>query len=164
MPRNSGLSNLAASHSGKYGTYTISTKTTFVTRPLDSSGHIDFVAALNERLSRGVTPENNANVAIWKVLGPKPQGTENVPVGFFVKMGMQSPPVAGDYFIHLKQYVKQHGGNDTAASTAMGKYSQQIWTANQDAVLSGWLKANHNQSRDSRSDQEDAILLSDHPQ
>ena len=46
--------------------------TTYVTGPIDKDGYIDYEAALNERLSQGVTPENNANVLIWKVLGPTP--------------------------------------------------------------------------------------------
>ena len=49
---------------------TINKSTTFVTGPLDSTGHIDYVAALNARTSQGVTAENNANVAIWKTFGP----------------------------------------------------------------------------------------------
>jgi len=39
---------------------TISEETTFVTGPLDEDGKIDYVAAVNEMLSEGVTRENNA--------------------------------------------------------------------------------------------------------
>ena len=35
-------------------------------------GYPDYVAALNQRCSRGVTPENNAAVLAWKAVGPKP--------------------------------------------------------------------------------------------
>src|SRR5262245_55897881 len=56
------------------GRFTISKETTYVTGPLDKDGYIDYVAALNERLRQGVTPENNANVLIWKALGPRPEG------------------------------------------------------------------------------------------
>ena len=41
-------------------------ETTFVTGPLDKDGYVDYAAALNERLGKGVTPDKNANVLIWK--------------------------------------------------------------------------------------------------
>src|SRR5438094_5975588 len=56
------------------GTFTIGKETTYVTGPLDKDGYIDYAAALNERLGRGVTPENNACVLLWKALGPHPEG------------------------------------------------------------------------------------------
>src|SRR5262245_56957896 len=59
---------------GKRGTFTVDKSTTYVTGPVTSTGHIDYAAALNERMSKGVTAENNANVAIWKVIGPNPPG------------------------------------------------------------------------------------------
>jgi len=58
--------NLTRSAKGKF---TISKETTFVTGPVDKDGYIDYTAALNERLRQGMTPENNANVLIWKALG-----------------------------------------------------------------------------------------------
>src|SRR6516225_3610527 len=41
------------------GKFTISKETTYVTEPLDRYGYIDYARALNQRLSQGVTPENN---------------------------------------------------------------------------------------------------------
>ena len=67
-----------------------------MTGPVDATGHIDYVAAINERLSAGVTAENNANVAIWKVLGPTPAGDGKFPPGFFESMGVTAPPATGD--------------------------------------------------------------------
>ena len=55
-------------------TFTVGTETTYVTGPLDKQGYVDYVAALNERLREGITPENNANVLIWQALGPRPEG------------------------------------------------------------------------------------------
>src|SRR5438128_12034498 len=76
------------------GTFTISKETTYVTGPLDKDGYIDYAAALNERLSKGVTPENNANVLIWKAIGPRPEGA-TVVAEFFKLMGMEVPPEKG---------------------------------------------------------------------
>src|SRR6516225_9670041 len=59
----------AKKHRGKF---TISKETTYVTGPLDKDGYIDYAAALNERLGQGVTPENNANVLLWRAMGLQP--------------------------------------------------------------------------------------------
>ena len=48
--------------------------TTFVTGPLDKEGYVDYEAALNERLGKGITPDKNANVLLWKAMGPRPEG------------------------------------------------------------------------------------------
>ncbi len=48
----------------------ISKKTTYFTEPLRPDGGVDYVAAFNRRYSQGVTPENNAAVALWRAAGP----------------------------------------------------------------------------------------------
>ena len=40
--------------------FTIGKDTTYFTEPVDKDGYIDYVTAVNERLRRGVTPDNNA--------------------------------------------------------------------------------------------------------
>src|SRR6266404_9447201 len=81
-------------------TFTVTPQTTIVTDRLDSHGFVDYPTGLHDRLSKGITPENNANVLIWKALGPHPEGT-TMPPEFFQWMGMQAPAEAGDYFIDL---------------------------------------------------------------
>ena len=129
---------------GKWGTFTVGKTTTFVTGPVEKDGHIDFAAALNERMSKGVTPENNANVGIWKALGPAPAaGGGKVPAGFFDKLGMQPPPATGDYFVALRQHAQAGGPNAVrAALDALVKYCGKPWTVTDDATLSSWLRAN----------------------
>jgi hypothetical protein len=72
----------------------IGKETTFVTGPLDRDGYVDYAAALNERLGRGITPENNANVWIWKAVGPRPFG---VPIAkeYFKALGVEPRPKTG---------------------------------------------------------------------
>src|SRR5262245_59150500 len=84
----------AKKHKGKF---TIGKDTTYVTGPLDKDGYIDYAAALNERLGKGVTPANNANVLLWKALGPRPEGG-TMPAEFFQLLGIEPPPEKGDYF------------------------------------------------------------------
>jgi hypothetical protein len=57
--------------------FTISPETTAILGPVRPDGTIDYVAALNQRLSDGVTPENNGFVLWLRVMGVKslPQST-----------------------------------------------------------------------------------------
>src|SRR2546423_1468368 len=73
-----------------HSTFTISPETTYITEPLDAQGYPDYVTALNQRLSQGVTPENNANVLIWKALGPHPEGG-TMPPEYFQWLGYEPP-------------------------------------------------------------------------
>src|SRR5262250_2173966 len=80
-------------------------ETTYVTGPLDKDGYIDYQAALNDRLGKGVTPQTNANVLIWKALGPRPEGGRGMPAEYFKRLGVEEPPEGGDYFIGLTAYA-----------------------------------------------------------
>src|SRR5437016_5097321 len=83
-------------------------ETTYVTGPLDKEGYIDYQAALNDRLSKGITPEKNANVLLWKALGPTPEGGKGMPAEFFKRLGIAEPAKGGDYFVGLTSYMKDH--------------------------------------------------------
>src|SRR4051812_9939304 len=71
---------------------------TSITGPVDKDGFIDYEAALNDRLGKGITPEKNANVLIWKALGPRPEGGR-MHADYFKRMGMKEPESSGKYFI-----------------------------------------------------------------
>src|SRR5580692_780564 len=75
--------------------FTIGKDTTHVTGPLDKDGYIDYAAALNEQLGKGVTAENNANVLFWKAVGPRHYGKE-LPAEYFRLMGMDAPAEKGE--------------------------------------------------------------------
>lgn len=130
---------------GNRGTFTIGKSTTFVTGPVDASGHIDYAAALNEQNSKGVTPENNALVMIWSALGPNPVG-ETIPSGYFEKLGIAVPPANGDYYISLRTYASErlkdvpNGENDFLDK--LSRCTQSPWTAKENPDLADWLKAN----------------------
>jgi hypothetical protein len=79
-------------------TLTISPETTYLTAPIGEDGYIDYPRALNEYLSKDVTPETNANVLIVRALGPKPEGA-NLPPEYYQWLGIPEPPEQGDYFI-----------------------------------------------------------------
>lgn len=51
--------------------YRVSPDTTFVTGPLNRDGTVNFPAAINAANSRGITPQNNAAVALLKIIGAR---------------------------------------------------------------------------------------------
>ena len=50
---------------------TLSKATTRVTGPLTKDGYVDYPRVINQRLSVGITAENNANVLLWRAMGPQ---------------------------------------------------------------------------------------------
>src|SRR5215831_96631 len=82
-------------------------ETTYVTGPLDNDGYVDYEAALNERLGKGITPETNANVLLWRALGPQPE-SRKMPDEFFKLLGIEAPPAKGDYFVDLSVFLRKH--------------------------------------------------------
>jgi hypothetical protein len=124
--------------------FTLGKDTTYVTGPLDAGGRIDYVYALNERLSRGVTPASNANVLLWKAIGPRPEGAA-MPPDFFQWLGYE-PPEGGHYYVDLFRYARDHLGlnnNDIdALMEQMDRTGEGPWTAKQYPILAQWLKAN----------------------
>jgi hypothetical protein len=128
------------------GKFTVGKETTFVTGPLDEDGRVDYAAALNERLGKGITAENNANVLIWKALGPHPEGAR-MPPEFFKLLGIEAPPEKGDYFIDLSRYIKEHakiepGKENEEIFEPLSRCTQRPWTEKDDPHIASWLKAN----------------------
>jgi len=120
--------------------------TTYVNGPIDKNGYIDFEAALNDRLSRGVTPDNNANVLLWKALGPRPEGGDAMPPEFFKRLGIDEPPATGDYFIDLTRFMKDHPPREPEKANEVDNHliwaGQRPWTAKDYPEIVAWLKAN----------------------
>jgi hypothetical protein len=126
-------------------TVTVSTETTYVTGPLDKHGYVDYVAALNERLSKGITPENNANVLIWQALGPRPEGGTPMSPEYFQWLGIESPPEQGEYLVSWQNYLKERSksGNELAAHIdRMLRAAEWPWAAKDEPELANWLKRN----------------------
>ncbi|HEV3440712.1 MAG TPA: hypothetical protein VG122_25375 [Gemmata sp.] len=126
------------------GTFTIGKKTTYVTSPVDADGHIDYPAALNERLSKGITAENNAAVLLWKVIGPHPEKV-TMPAKFYELLGVQISE-DGDYFVPLRQYletqVKAKPATIAASLDKLTRLAQRTWTAKEHPEIHDWLKSN----------------------
>lgn len=86
---------------------TISKATTYITEPLTADGYPDYVAALNQRTSQGVTPENNAVVLLMQAFGPGIIPAKDRP-RFFKMLGIPPLPDKGDYFVDYYTFVEKH--------------------------------------------------------
>jgi hypothetical protein len=122
-------------------------ETTHVTGPLDKEGYVDYEAALNERLGKGIIPEKNANVLLWKALGPTPEGGKGMPAEYFRLLGIEEPPERGEYFVSMSQYAKdrlklESGEQIIAIEDKQTRASKRPWTAKDLPEIAGWLKAN----------------------
>jgi hypothetical protein len=120
--------------------------TTFVTGPIDKNGYVNYEAALNDILGKGVTPDNNANVLLWKAFGPKPEGGDGMPAEYFKRLGIEEPPPDGDYFIDLGRYLKEvlqvNQEDVQTVYDQQGRATQRPWTAKDYPDIAAWLKAN----------------------
>jgi hypothetical protein len=120
--------------------------TTYVTGPIDKNGYIDYEAALNELLGKGVTPDNNANALLWKAFGPKPEGGVGMPAEYFKRLGIAEPPPDGDYFIGTHKYLKDVLQLDPQDYQTVYDQQDQArarpWTAKDYPDVAAWLKAN----------------------
>jgi hypothetical protein len=88
------------------GEILISRETTRITEPLDDEGHVDYVAALNQRYGAGVTPENNAAVLIVEALGPSPNG-DPLPASLFEQLGIPRPEVNQEAYKPIDEFIDQ---------------------------------------------------------
>ncbi len=133
--------------------HTISKETTYITEPLRKDGSVDYVAALNQRFSQGVTPENNAAVLFWKAVGPEeicPEYRDK----YFQMLGIPPLPEKGDYFVDLDKYVarqkngtkprdaKPEAGTQDNTWDQLSLAMKRPWSQQEFPVLAEWLAAN----------------------
>ena len=133
--------------------HTISKATTYITEPLRKDGCVDYVAALNQRFSRGVTPENNAAVLFWKAVGPGEISAE-YRERYFQMLGIPRLPEKGDYFVNHDDYVarqkngtkppdaKPEAGTQDSTWDQLKLATKRPWSQKEFPVLAEWLAAN----------------------
>ena len=114
---------------------TIGEETTHITGPLDEEGYVDYIAALNEIYSRGVTPENNAAVLFWRALGPNLLEPDQRGE-FFKLLGMEPLPEEGNYWKPLSEFATEE------QSKALEIAALRLWSASEFPFLVRWLDAN----------------------
>jgi hypothetical protein len=126
--------------------FPIGKETTYITGPIDTDGYIIYETVLNERLGKGITPEKNANVLLWKALGPTPDNNKRMPAEYFRLMGMTEPPKEGDYFINYQAFLRNHLKLDSSEVSELyihqDRAGERPWTVKEKPQMAAWLKAN----------------------
>ena len=127
---------------------TISRETTYLLGPLDPDGTVNYLAAVNARLSKGVTRENNAAVLLIQVAGPRHLSPDFVRLGLKI-LQLPPPPETGHYFVGLEAFEKsqaEKSGREPVAREALRKRLAQAmeapWSATGHPFIDKWLKAN----------------------
>jgi membrane protease YdiL (CAAX protease family) len=131
--------------------HTISKETTYITEPLRKNGSVDYVAALNQRFSKGVMPESNSAILFWKAVGPG-DIEKDYREKYFQMLGMPALPEKGDYFVNLDDYLAQqkNGTKSDGAKLEPGTRAYDLldpalkrpWTKERFPVLAAWLAGN----------------------
>ena len=127
--------------------FTIGKETTYVTEPVDRDGYIDYSAALNRQLGKGITAKTNAAVLLFKAFGPKPEGGKGMPPEFFQLLGIEAPPEKGDYFVGLYPYIRDHlnlppGPQTEAIINEQVEAMRWPWHSKLYPEMANWLRVN----------------------
>jgi len=85
---------------------TVSRDTTYLEGPLDKDGYVDYAAALNQQLSEGVAPEENAAVLLLQAFGP-PFGNAEYRRKVYDLLGVEPLPSEGEYFVDDETFVSE---------------------------------------------------------
>jgi hypothetical protein len=118
--------------------------TTYVDGPIDKNGFIDYEAAINERMRKGIKPETNANVLLFKAFGPKPEGGK-LPAEYFKQLGISEPPEKGDYLTWPHVYLRDHlklNPSDYKEILYQEDHSMRPWKAEDMPHITAWLALN----------------------
>ncbi|HVS72189.1 MAG TPA: hypothetical protein VHQ47_13115 [Phycisphaerae bacterium] len=118
--------------------YTVGAETTVINGPMWDDGTLDYVGAINERLSKGVTAENNAAVVLLGVFAPVGKTKEEL-AALGVKGGALVPAMKSleDFALeqHLDIDVDVLGDREMEAR-------RRPWTEKEFPVIAAWLDAN----------------------
>lgn len=115
---------------------TNSKETTFLTRPLGPDGYIDYIKALNQISSQGVTTKNNAAIPLLFAFG-KDILWEELDEEYLQRIGVKTFPKLEQHFIHLPFRNKQKDLRDK-----LSKAIRTTWSRNQYPRLAKWLIEN----------------------
>ena len=125
--------------------FTISPETTFVTEPVDSLGYVDYEAAVNQRLSKGIKPEENAVVFLLKATGPNPERA-NLSDRFFQALGIPRPVKTPDDYVNQRLFADEKKASSESRDPDFFAEEQPLmsrpWLAKDHPVCVEWLEKN----------------------
>lgn len=122
---------------------TIGKDTSFVDGPVNADGTINYLAAFNARLAQGVTPQNNAAVALLKAFGPE-LVAKVVRDQTLKEIGVEALPEKGAYFVTLSDWAKdpKDPKDSNKAWEDRAAAMKKPWQAKDYPELAAWLQAN----------------------
>lgn len=121
----------------------VSKETTYLEGPLNDDGTVSYVAAFNQLSSKGVTAKTNAAVWYRQAFGPSEIPAKHREQ-FFKLLGIAIPPLEGEYFINLDDYLRREKSRLSydAAYDLLPKLRSRPWSVTEHAEIAAWLKAN----------------------
>jgi len=124
----------------------VSKELTQLEGPLDENGDVDYLEAVNQIYSEGVTPENNALVKIVEAMGPVFEGAP-LEDEFFERIGIKKPPINGAYFVNFYDNLGVLGlnGQSTERTNMLADYDlarQLPWTPEDLPKIETWYQKN----------------------
>ena len=109
-------------------------------------GYVDYEAKLNDILGKGIAPEKNANVLLWKAFGPTPEGGNGMPAEYFKRLGIPEPPKEGDYFLglqrHMRDNLKLEREDWDELFAQQDRAVKRPWSAKDYPQIAAWLARN----------------------
>ena len=124
---------------------TISKATTYITGPVNADGTVNYVAYLNAKYSKGVTPGNNAKIPLLKAIGPGAID-ERIRVEVYKRLGMKPLDETGDYFQPLREYLQARGLKKSKIERIREQFEDkarsQPWQKRDMPEIAAWLRAN----------------------
>jgi hypothetical protein len=123
---------------------TISKETTYLIKPLKKNGFIDYERALNEQTNKGVTPENNAAVLIFRAFGPQ-EIQKDYRERFFKMLRIEPLPEKGDYILPLTEYAGKIGGDDVPkpGTPEHKKWNEELRERYKNLYMRPWARKEH---------------------
>jgi hypothetical protein len=115
--------------------------TTVLVGPLRDDGSIDYVRALDDNHSAGVTPQNNAAVRLLDAIGPE-KISASIRTEYFQRLGIPVPPVNGNYLRSIQQVIGSDGELARNVDLQRESAEKRPWTSNDFPVLEQWVTAN----------------------
>jgi len=122
---------------------TISKKTTYILEPLDRDGYVDYLAALNQMSSQGVTPQNNAGVLLARAIGVS-ELTPPEREQFYKLLGIEPLATQGEYITDFAQFVKEKLGRPATKKEEadFDRATHEPWSRRDFTLVALWLEAN----------------------
>lgn len=121
----------------------ISRETTRIMQPVDDTGYIDYLQALNDRVAQGATAENNFEVVVRQVMTPEII-PEELRSEYFRLLGIPVPDKGARFYRGFVDFALD-GNTDRQQSKTLRDEQDRImtkpWKASEHPTASKWLAA-----------------------